>query len=338
MKPAAARHRGLAPQVTVAIPTRNRLALLQEAVRSVLSQSVKCWELIVVDDASSDGTWTWLSSLRDDRVRIVRNEQPTERSAARNRALALARTPYILYLDDDDRLTPRALQCLISGVQRAPGVTAVIGRRVLFDEHGNRRLARHVRRRTTRWAWQDVMVGWGAGVGTALCRVETVRAVGGWDESLDVAEDQDLLLRLTTRGPVQLVPDLALEQRMRPARPQPEEAKRAELSVREAFLAGAGSTRRRPAERTFRSWQARRAGDAAMADRRYARALRSYAQEIWRCPALLRSPLVRPHWVAQTAKALIGCCLGGYGASAARSVKARARLAVKRAPGERPRS
>ena len=65
------------PWVSVAIPTRNRLPLLQEAVASVFAQDVTAWELLIVDDGSTDGTWPWLSSLAAPRVRALRTGPTT---------------------------------------------------------------------------------------------------------------------------------------------------------------------------------------------------------------------------------------------------------------------
>src|SRR5437016_5583373 len=87
------------PLVTVVIPTRNRLRYLEEAIESVRRQTYPNWELVVVDDASEDGTWEWLQMLVDPRIHALRQPQHRERSAARNRGLAEARGEYVLFLD-----------------------------------------------------------------------------------------------------------------------------------------------------------------------------------------------------------------------------------------------
>src|SRR5919201_1279632 len=97
------------PLVSVVIPTRNRVAWIRESVGSVERQSLDDYELIVVDDQSDDGTWNWLQQRHNPRLRLIRLEKHSERSAARNRGLAEAAGDFVLFLDDDDRLTPRAL-------------------------------------------------------------------------------------------------------------------------------------------------------------------------------------------------------------------------------------
>src|SRR5947208_15659485 len=95
---------GCYPLVSAVIPTRNRLGFLQEAVESARRQTYANWELIVVDDASEDGTWVWLCSLNDLRIRTFRLEHRSERSIARNQGLSKARGEFALFLDDDDLL------------------------------------------------------------------------------------------------------------------------------------------------------------------------------------------------------------------------------------------
>src|SRR4051812_31086260 len=97
------------PDVSVVIPTRNRLQLLQASTHTVLRQIGVSVECIVIDDASDDGTTDWLQSVTDERLSFKRLESNAERSAARNAGLHLATGEYILFLDDDDLLTRTAL-------------------------------------------------------------------------------------------------------------------------------------------------------------------------------------------------------------------------------------
>src|SRR5439155_5109675 len=98
-----------------------------EAVESVRRQTYPNWELIVVDDCSEDDTWPWLSALHDSRIRAVRLDRHSERSAARNLGLAEACGEYILFLDDDDRLMSRALERLVTAILSRPGAVGVAG-------------------------------------------------------------------------------------------------------------------------------------------------------------------------------------------------------------------
>ena len=120
-----ARHRGgreaavamvsASAEVSVVTPTRNRLSMLQQAVDSVLRQTFDAWELVVVDDASDDGTWEWLSSLSNPRIRSFRLEERGEQSRARNTGVKASTAPIVVSLDDDDLLTPTALGATCRG-------------------------------------------------------------------------------------------------------------------------------------------------------------------------------------------------------------------------------
>jgi glycosyltransferase involved in cell wall biosynthesis len=101
-------------KISVYIPTRNRVDLLAAAVRSVLTQQFTDVEVIVVDDASTDATASFLESLaRDDkRVRALRNERPRGAPASRNKAITHATGDFITGLDDDDTFEPQRLSAL----------------------------------------------------------------------------------------------------------------------------------------------------------------------------------------------------------------------------------
>ncbi|MFZ1705356.1 MAG: glycosyltransferase family 2 protein [Saprospiraceae bacterium] len=93
------------PIFSVIIPTFQRVQLLQNSIQSVLNQSFEYFELIIVDDGSTDETSSFVHSLKDSRVRYIFQEKG-ERSMARNLGIQSARGKYICFLDDDDEYTP----------------------------------------------------------------------------------------------------------------------------------------------------------------------------------------------------------------------------------------
>src|SRR4249920_2199336 len=106
------------PAVSIILPTYNRLTYLQEAVQSVLDQTAGDWELIVVDDGSTDESVAWLESLGEPRVSVVREQHTGNRSALRNVGVERARAEWIAFLDSDDRWHPEKLQRQLA-LQRA---------------------------------------------------------------------------------------------------------------------------------------------------------------------------------------------------------------------------
>lgn len=94
------------PAVTILMPTYNRVDLLRRAIESILEQHFANWELVVIDDASTDGTGAFLDELakKDGRVCPVRHKKNNypDISGTLNEGLAMARGKYVARLDDDD--------------------------------------------------------------------------------------------------------------------------------------------------------------------------------------------------------------------------------------------
>lgn len=117
------------------MPTHNRCGLLRRAVDSVLSQTCGDFELIVVDDASTDDTPAYLSSLAktESRVRVLSNDRPSGACVSRNRAILASRGEFVTGLDDDDLFKPDHLDSLWGGYVRhaAEGSVGAVFARII---------------------------------------------------------------------------------------------------------------------------------------------------------------------------------------------------------------
>ncbi|WP_299274905.1 glycosyltransferase family 2 protein, partial [uncultured Georgenia sp.] len=103
------------PLVTVVIPTKDRREGVLTAVRSVLDQTWTTWQLVIVDDGSTDGTAEALAPfLSDPRIELVRRERAGGVSVARNTGLARARGDYVAYLDSDNTWVPEFLEVMVA--------------------------------------------------------------------------------------------------------------------------------------------------------------------------------------------------------------------------------
>ena len=89
------------PYFSIIIPTKDRLSLLMRAIKSVIEQDLGDWELIVINDGSTDNTHQYMNQLVDSRIKY-QHQNNQGRSAARNNGLSIARGKYICFLDDDD--------------------------------------------------------------------------------------------------------------------------------------------------------------------------------------------------------------------------------------------
>ena len=193
------------PLVSVVIPTRNRLQMLQEAIESVRRQNYPNWDLIVVDDCSEDETWAWLSSLRDPRIRTVRLERHSERSMARNRGLAEARGEYVFFLDDDDLLLSHALDRLARALEENSSAVAVQCGWIYFGAWEGVPPWPH--RKMVRDVFWDAFYGVPLGGAGVLYRSDVLHVVGGLYEGLTVGEDRVGGLRIAAQGPYVILPD-----------------------------------------------------------------------------------------------------------------------------------
>ncbi len=127
------------PAVSVVIPVYNHEKFVVEALDSVRAQTWSDWELIVIDDGSTDQSWSvlqeYLHRYRDDRIRLFRQSNAGSH-ATLNKGLTMARSPYVTILNSDDRYVPERLQRLLDFArERRNEVFIVTGLR-LIDEHG----------------------------------------------------------------------------------------------------------------------------------------------------------------------------------------------------------
>jgi glycosyltransferase involved in cell wall biosynthesis len=114
-----------APAVSVIIPVYNRADYIGDAVASIRSQTFGDFELLVVDDGSTDSTVDRVRSIRDPRVRLVRHESNRGIPASRNTGLDHARGAFIAWLDSDDIARPRRLEEQVGFLRSNPGVALV---------------------------------------------------------------------------------------------------------------------------------------------------------------------------------------------------------------------
>ena len=307
--------------VSVVIPTHDRLGFLQEAVRSVRTQSGVSYEAVVVDDASSDGTSEWLAAREDEQLRWVRLEEGAERSGARNRGLENARGSFVLFLDDDDRLRAGALGSLHRALARSPYTIGAIGAHVLFNDTGQRRRVAHPRRSFERTVWLDILAGWTSPPGAILWKTDVIRTLGGWNEDITGSEDRELLLRAARRGPVVVIPQAVLDKRTHGGQWRSVQVRERQARWTNAFvdaLPPNDRPRGSAARDAYRSWNE---GRRAYGNLRPREAVDLYVRAVRTSPMILTSPLLRRRVCVGFGKSLAGVMIGPRGVVSARRVK-----------------
>jgi glycosyltransferase involved in cell wall biosynthesis len=215
------RVRPLDPLVSVVLPTYNRLELLIEAVDSVRAQSLTDWELIVVDDGSTDGTDRWVGTIADPRVRLVAVPHSGNIARVRNIGVDAARSEWLAFLDSDDRWTPEKLTRQIARISDAPAAVCwcYTGFRTI-DRAGREVPVPHGARWKPAEGWLvEHLLRYEAAVPiqTVLVPARLVRELR-FDEQVPLVDDYELTLRLAAAARGVVVDDPLVEIRLHDAR------------------------------------------------------------------------------------------------------------------------
>lgn len=183
------------PLVSVVLPTRNRAGIVERALQSVLNQTFADWELIVVDDASTDATSDVVSAYcsRDPRVHVHTLTTPRGGAAARNHGISVARGAWVAFIDDDDEWHPTKLFEQLRIRDDGAGLIYCLAEYV--DAAGRRRSMQtndvsggEARPAVLR---QNFMC-----TPSVLVRRALLEETGGFDERLPRLQDWDLWIRL----------------------------------------------------------------------------------------------------------------------------------------------
>lgn len=283
--------------VSVVIATRNRRALLSETIATVQEQTFPDWELIVVDDASADDTPEYLASVRDPRIRSVRRETHGERSAARNAGLAEAKGELVMFLDDDDLLRANALAALVGALRSEPNAVAAAGACRILQRNGDSVKVYRPARQHTLVIWRELLFGWWSNSGQNLYRTAVVCDVGGFDPATSHCEDRKLWLAVALRGPVCVVPVIAMEYRQHDGQSKPANIDEIRQTVWRDFIAALPPAQQFEARRVRMAAALVERAERARAQRAFGEALRMQVQAGILAPSLFRSPLTgRPLW------------------------------------------
>jgi glycosyltransferase involved in cell wall biosynthesis len=187
------------PKVTVLIPTFNRAHYLPEAIQSIFAQTFTDYELIVVDDGSTDDTVAILAGFRDPRLRVLRQENRGI-SAAMNAGLRAARGEYITRLDSDDVWLADLLACETAVLDAHPDVGVVYAKAQAMTKDGASR--EHHIGLPLRYPHDALLsLAWGDSTCNIalLARQVCFATAGVYDETLYTHEDWDMWLRVARR-------------------------------------------------------------------------------------------------------------------------------------------
>jgi glycosyltransferase involved in cell wall biosynthesis len=189
------------PKVSVILPVHNRADVLPRAIQSVLGQELRDFELIVIDDGSSDGSAQVAESFGDERIRLIRLERNRGGNVARNEGIRAAKAPLIAFLDSDDRYLPAKLGWTVAEFERRPKLELLVDSFVKVQRPGSRKtqVIRRNRVIDDREEFRTALFTrqlWKATPAITVKRQIAIEA-GLFDETLRRLQDFDFLIRVS---------------------------------------------------------------------------------------------------------------------------------------------
>jgi glycosyltransferase involved in cell wall biosynthesis len=188
--------------ISVVIPTYNRVSFLKDAIGSVLSQSYRDFELIVVDDGSTDETPELLLSYGK-KIKVITkaNKGP---SAARNRGIKAAKGKWIAFLDSDDVWKPDKLEKQVQFIKDNPDIK-ICQTEEIWIRNGKRVNPRKKHEMHSGWIYEQCLPLCIVSPSSVMIHRDVFEKVGFFDETMPACEDYDLWLRIAPYYPICLV-------------------------------------------------------------------------------------------------------------------------------------
>ena len=193
-------------EISIIIPAYNAELTIRQTIESVLAQTFSDWEIILIDDGSTDGTVNQVKAIDDNRIKIFSHEN-TGVASARNRGIALSSNQFLAFLDADDQWVPQKLESQRKALLQNPEAGLAYSWTIFLDDEG---LIQYRQKPTffkgnvltELFKRNFLMCG-----STPLIRREAVDTTGYFSPDLAPVEDWDYWLRLAAKYPFTLVPE-----------------------------------------------------------------------------------------------------------------------------------
>jgi glycosyltransferase involved in cell wall biosynthesis len=188
------------PKISVILPVHNRADVLPRAIQSVVDQELREFELIVVDDGSTDGSADSVETFQDERIRLIRLDKNRGGNVARNQGIRAAAAPLLAFLDSDDRYLPDKLSWVVAEFGRTPDLDLLVDSFIKVQPPGSRK-AEVVRRNPVirdRELFRTALFTrqlWKATPSITVRRDAALKAM--FDETLRRLQDFDFLIRVS---------------------------------------------------------------------------------------------------------------------------------------------
>lgn len=192
------------PLISVVIPTVNSLTTLTRALRSVLAQNYHPFEVVIIDDASVDGSADFARDFPGLSIRVERFDMQSGMAAARNRGIEVSQGEFVAFLAADDEWLPGKIARQLSVLQNDPSLSFVSCEADVTAPDGSfvSAIHPHTPRPEGPDAWKTLLRHPCVATSCVMTRRALLQDVGGFNPELAAGEDQDLWIRLALGGPV----------------------------------------------------------------------------------------------------------------------------------------
>ncbi len=207
---------GANPLVTVVVPTYKRFALVQQAIASVMAQTYKNWEIIIVDDGSDDGTAEAIHSMNDSRIKILEMQHIGNIAVLRNAGVRAGSGEWVAFLDSDDEWVPQKLEMQLNILLREGKRWGYGGFELMNKEKHTIPNKAGIYHPISGWIVKELLTTEASvNIGTLLLERTLFEEAGGFnsDAALLYREDYELVLRLALRAETLALPELLVRVR-----------------------------------------------------------------------------------------------------------------------------
>lgn len=189
------------PWVSIVLPTYNRAVEIKQSIQSILEQTYRQFELIIVDDGSTDDTEQVVQEFQDNRIKYYRLPENGGQCKARNYGMKQARYDYIAFQDSDDRWHPDKLELQMSALSDAPPEAGFAYSKFRYVIEGMEEIILPKEdvpvERKSGWIFEQLLWDNMVGMPTLIIKKECLEKAGYLDETLKSLEDYDFALRLS---------------------------------------------------------------------------------------------------------------------------------------------
>ena len=203
-------------KLTVVIPVYNAEQYIEETIHSVLTQTYRDFEVVIVNDGSTDRTREIIDEIAqsDERIRII-NKPNTGVCETRNKGADEAKANYLCFLDADDIFLPTNLEMKVAFLEQNPDIGLVHADVALIDEHSNK--INQILSGKSGDILDDLLLWNGTCIpapSSIMVRREVFEKVGKWDASFSTAADQDFFFRVAAHYKIGRIPEVLTQYRI----------------------------------------------------------------------------------------------------------------------------